>query len=105
MWQHYPPRMRKAIATALEEAARLGHDEAAPEHLLLAITRDPDCGACFMLSQSAVSGDAVRRELDSRTMRGSARLQRAARLSSQTMHILDVAEGESHRIGDHHVGT
>jgi len=97
--------MRKMIATSLEEAARLGHEEAGPEHLLLAITRDPDCGASFMLRHSAISEAQLRRELQASVARGTARIQRAARASAGMMHILDIAAGEADRRRDRHVGT
>src|SRR6478672_11376902 len=93
MWQRFPIPMRKAVATALEEAARLGHEEAAPEHLLLAIVRDPDCGASFLLRQAGVKTSDLTRELEPNLVRGGARIQRAARVSSTMMHVLDVAAG------------
>ena len=50
MWAEFPPRMRRAVTGALEIAGNRGCDEASPEHLLLAIVRDAESAACFLLA-------------------------------------------------------
>jgi cytochrome P450 len=105
MWDRFPPRMRKTITAALEEAARRGHNEMLPEHLLLAIARDPECAAAFMLQRCGVFPQQIVTEIEPALSNGTARVQRAASISSPTMHLLDVAVGEADRLGDQHIGT
>ncbi|HEX8523181.1 MAG TPA: cytochrome P450 [Tepidisphaeraceae bacterium] len=105
MWERFPPRMRKALTGALEAAGRLGHEEAKPEHLLLAIADDEECAAAFMLERSGISADRLKEELEPRLEKRPARLQRAGAISSSLMHVLDVAAGEADRARDRHVGT
>jgi cytochrome P450 len=105
MWERFPPRMRKAVTAALVEAARRGHDQMLPEHLLLTLIDDPECAASFMLERAGISSEALIAELEPAMAAGSSRLQRAASISSPAMHLLDVAVGEADRLGDRHVGT
>ncbi|WGW10950.1 Clp protease N-terminal domain-containing protein [Saxibacter everestensis] len=46
------PRYRRMLAAAEEEAIRRGHGYVGVEHMMLAITSDPDSVAAAALSQS-----------------------------------------------------
>lgn len=105
LWSSFPPRMRRAVTGALELAASRGAEEASPEHLLLAIARDPESAASFLLQDAGISRDELMAELERTAPRGELRLQRAGRFSSATLHLLDVATGESNRLRHTHVGT
>jgi cytochrome P450 len=107
MWEQFPPRMRKAITAALEEAGRQGCDQASAEHLLAAITKDPACAANFMLEHAGVRPAAVLERLKIATAddpRAPAP-ERAGKFTSAALHVLDVATAEADRVGDRHVGT
>jgi pimeloyl-[acyl-carrier protein] synthase len=96
--------MRKAITTALEIAGRAGADEASVEHLVAACVQDPECAARFMFEQSGIAPE----HLLSRFVPSAdapPRSERATRLSSAAMHVLDVAAAEADRRRDRHVGT
>src|SRR5437762_4491795 len=105
MWERFPPRMRKAISTALEEAGRLGSMEVLPEHLLIAIASDPESAAAFIFEHAGVPpkqllerlGKSMRIEHDPRP--------RAMRFSLAALHVLNAALAEADRLGDSHVGT
>jgi ATP-dependent Clp protease ATP-binding subunit ClpA len=43
-------RAKKCVELALREARRLGHDQIAPEHILLGIIREADGLACQILA-------------------------------------------------------
>ena len=104
MWDRFPPRMRKAITTALELAGRDGADEASVEHLVAAFLQDPECAARFMFEQSDVAPSALRERITPAS-NVPPRSERATRLSSAAMHVLDVAVAEADRRRDRHVGT
>jgi pimeloyl-[acyl-carrier protein] synthase len=126
MWDRFPPRMRKAITTALEKAGHARLDEASTEHLLAAVASDPTCAGFFMLDECGVAPAKVLAQLNGAIGPGSASraepaasntlqmmtpyavtpwTERATRMSSAAMHVLDVAVAEADRRGDRQVGT
>ena len=105
MWQRFPPRMRRAVTGALEEAGRRGAEEATCEHLLLAVTRDPESAAAFMLEHAGVLPQDVREELEEKSPRGDAFRQRAQRLSESAMQLLEAAQAQADAWKHRHVGT
>src|SRR5688572_14057514 len=105
MWERFPPRMRKAITTALERAGQDGADEATAEHLLAAIASDPESAAAYMFEQSGVAPNAVLQQLRTNGEAPQRRPERAARFSASALHVLDVAAGEAQRLKHRHVGT
>src|SRR5688572_31456708 len=105
MWERFPPRMRKAITTALERAGQDGADEATAEHLLAAIASDPESAAAYMFEQSGVAPNAVLQQLRTNGEAPQRRPERAARFSASALHVLDVAAGEAERLKRRHVGT
>jgi cytochrome P450 len=99
--------MRRVLTTAAQLAASRGCDDVAVEHLLLAIAGDREAAACFLFEHSGVPRERLVDELQriSPSSSSSPIRQRAERLSSMTMHALDVAAGEADRRDDAHVGT
>ena len=59
------PRTKKVIESSAAIAANMGHGFIGTEHLLLAISADPDCYAVKMLEKLGVSADELRREIAS----------------------------------------
>jgi len=57
--QGLSPRASMLVAGACREAAWLRADSVEPEHLLLAMTREPDCTACAMLLESGADPNCV----------------------------------------------
>ena len=104
-WKRFPPRMRRAVAAAVDVAAARGCEEVAAEHLLLAVCQDAESAAVFVLERAGLGRAAVLERLAAVVPTGPGHLQKAARLSSAALHVLDVAAGEADRAGDDHVGT
>jgi len=105
MWQRFPPRMRRAVTGALEEAGKRGAAEATPEHVLLAVARDPESAAAFMLEQAGVAPAEIANELDQISPRGDVVRQRAARLSQSALRLLETAQAQADAWKHRHVGT
>ena len=105
MWKRFPPRMRRAVAAAVDAAAARGCDEVAAEHLLLAVCQDPESAAVFLLERAGLSRAAVIDRLNAVAPTGPNHQQKATRLSPAALHVLDVAVGEADRRHDAHVGT
>jgi len=106
MWERLTPGTRKIITAALEEGGRRGHEEAGPDDLLLAMTRENTCAAYFMFEQAGIDPrlvtDAV---LALPTATATPRLQRSARLHAKTMHVLGIAADQARRLGHSYIGT
>ncbi|MDM7854236.1 Clp protease N-terminal domain-containing protein [Cellulomonas alba] len=56
----FDPSSKKLLELALREAIRVRHNRIDSGHLLLAVTRMPDCGAYRALWDTGVSAEAVR---------------------------------------------
>lgn len=54
------PKARRALRRSLQQARMLGHHHVAPEHLLLALLRDPKALAVKLISRRGVSPDFLR---------------------------------------------
>jgi cytochrome P450 len=105
MWTRFPPRMRRAISAALEEAGRRGCEEASPEHLLLSIAADPESAAAFMFEDARIARQRIVEAMQRAASSRRAPIQRAARFSPEAMHLLDIAVDQADRREDLHVGT
>src|SRR5688500_6556511 len=105
MWQRFPPRMRRAVTGALEEAGRRGADEATPEHVLLAVARDPESAAAFMFEHAGVSPADIEKELEVKSPRGDTVRQRAPRLSESALRLLEASQAQADQWKHRHVGT
>jgi cytochrome P450 len=97
--------MRRVVTAALEEAGRRGAEEATPEHVLLAVARDPECAARFMLQHAGVAPGEIENELDATSSRGQAVRQRAARLSNAAMRLLEASQAQADLRKHRQVGT
>lgn len=105
MWQRFPPRMRRAVTSALEEAGRRGAEEATPEHVLLAVARDPESAAAFMFEHAGVPPAEIEKALDQTSPRGATIRQRAPRLSESAMRLLEASQAAADAWKHRHVGT
>jgi len=106
MWTRFPPRMKRILTAALEEAGRLGCDSATAEHLVLAMCGDRECAGVFVLEQCSVSIDAFAESVNGLTTQGASRTgERATKLDASILHLLDVAVGQADRLKHAHVGT
>ncbi len=105
LWTRFPPRMRRVVTTAIEAAAARGCDEVDVLHLTAAIARDGESAACFLFDAAGLPRADLLARLTAAEPAGDRTRQRAARLSSETLHVLDVAAGEADRWRQAHVGT
>lgn len=60
------PAVQRALGYAAEEAARLGQALVGPEHLLLAILREPDTQAAMVLARFSIALEPARRAVGER---------------------------------------
>jgi cytochrome P450 len=105
LWMRFAPPLRRAVAAATEESAARGCDEVAVEHLLLAICRDPSSVACYVFQQAGLERESVLEMLEFNAPKGTFQLQRAKRLSSAALHLIDIAAGESDRLSHRNISA
>src|SRR5687768_17153669 len=103
MWDRFPPRVRKIITSALDEAAAREQIVATTEHLLLAIARDPESAAVFMFEEAGVAPQRLIERLEVKT--SAATTPRAQSFDDNALQVLKSAVAEADRRGDRHVGT
>ena len=64
MFERFPRASRLVLERARDEAAVLGSKDLEAEHILLALTRDPDPVVRGVLSEAGLDRDAVRRAIE-----------------------------------------
>jgi cytochrome P450 len=105
IWTCFSSELRSVVAASTEEAGRRGCDEVAVEHLLIAGCKNTRPAVRFVLEKSGIQPAVVLEKLAAIAPSGSLQRQRAARLSSAALHLLDVAAAESERMKSRRVGT
>jgi ATP-dependent Clp protease ATP-binding subunit ClpC len=68
MLERYTERARRAVFFARYEATRLGRTSMEPEHLLLGLIHEPKGVMGLIFTQSRLSLDLVRKEIETRTI-------------------------------------
>jgi hypothetical protein len=101
----FPPRMRRAIAAALDAAGAAGCDELAIEHLAATILRDRQSAGVFIIESAGISPDDLLKRVEKIQPTGPAQLQRAGCLSPATLRVLQTAADVADHWKHEHVGT
>jgi cytochrome P450 len=97
--------MRKAVVSALDEAARQGRDAADAGDLLTVIAGDRESAGAYLLEQSGVRVERILRRGGFNTPDNGSASQRASRLDDSALRILRDASQEATRLHHDHVGT
>src|SRR5579872_7629251 len=105
MWQRFPPRMRRALVAALDEAARHGRDLAEPEDLLTAISADTESAGFYLLEQCQINVQKILVDSKPSGSNGKPALRRAHQLTEPSLEVLRTAAREATRLRHEHVGT
>ncbi len=100
-------RVRMALGAAREEASRLGHDEVATQHILLALLRQNPSVAASVIESFAVRLDQVARRLEETVERGpeAHELRTDLPYSSRAKKVLELAMAEALGLNHSYVGT
>ena len=105
MWKQLTQKARKAILHAQEEAGKLGYSHAGPEHLLLALAKEPDCVAERILEALGVDPGTVRAETMKHLSRGNEQLGEDMQLTTGAREAIHLAFDESKQQNEDWVGT
>jgi cytochrome P450 len=105
LWSRMPPRLRRHIVSATEQAGQRGDDVAMTEDLLQLICSDKDSAAAFVLEHARiVPGDFVKK-LHLPPANGNPPRQRAQRLDAALVQLLQQSGLAADRLSHTHLGT
>ena len=104
---NFTERVRKVLAMAREEAARLHHEYVGTEHILLGLIREGEGVAAAVLQQLAVDLDDIQQKIEETVKKGKAAQATGPDLpyTSRAKKVLELAMGEARELNHSYVGT
>ena len=104
---NFTERVRKVLAMAREEAARLHHEYVGTEHILLGLIREGEGVAAAVLQNLNVDLDEVQQKIEETVKKGKAAQTTGPDLpyTSRAKKVLELAMGEARELNHSYVGT
>lgn len=91
--------LRRALANAQDEAARLGHNHLSPPHLLVGLVAEGSALAARTLGDLGVTPERARQALESSMGGGEAPFEKGdITVTPRAQRLMDMARYESHRL-------
>jgi len=104
---NFTERVRKVLAMAREEAARLHHEYVGTEHILLGLIREGEGVAATVLQNLNVELDEIQQKIEETVKKGKAAQATGPDLpyTSRAKKVLELAMSEARELGHSYVGT
>src|ERR687891_156689 len=104
---NFTERVRKVLAMAREEAARLRHEYVGTEHILLGLIREGEGVAAAVLQNLSVDLDEIQQKIEDTVKKGKAAQATGPDLpyTSRAKKVLELAMSEARELGHSYVGT
>src|SRR5471032_1257249 len=104
---NFTERVRKVLAMAREEAARLHHEYVGTEHILLGLIREGEGVAAAVLQNLNVDLDEIQQKIEETVKKGKASQATGPDLpyTSRAKKVLEIAMGEARELNHSYVGT
>src|SRR5204862_107823 len=104
---NFTERVRKVLAMAREEAARLHHEYVGTEHILLGLIREGEGVAATVLQNLSVELDDVQQKIEETVKKGKAAQTTGPDLpyTSRAKKVLELAMSEARELNHSYVGT
>ena len=104
---NFTDRVRKSLALAREEAARLGHEYVGSEHILLGLMREGGGVASSALAELDIKPETVRQRVEEAVKKGTAPRKDNPELpyTSRAKKVLELAMTEARDLGHGYVGS
>jgi ATP-dependent Clp protease ATP-binding subunit ClpC len=102
---NFTDRVRKVLAMAREEAARLHHEYVGTEHILLGLLREGDGVAAEVLRNLNVDLDEIQQKIEETVKKGKAVQATDQPYTSRAKKVLELAMGEARELNHSYVGT
>jgi ATP-dependent Clp protease ATP-binding subunit ClpC len=104
---NFTERVRKVLAMAREEAARLHHEYVGTEHILLGLIREGEGVAAAVLQSLNVDLDEIQQKIEETVKKGKAAQATGPDLpyTSRAKKVLELAMSEARELNHSYVGT
>jgi ATP-dependent Clp protease ATP-binding subunit ClpC len=104
---NFTERVRKVLAMAREEAARLHHEYVGTEHILLGLIREGEGVAAAVLQNLSVDLEEIQQKIEDTVKKGKAAQATGPDLpyTSRAKKVLELAMGEARELNHSYVGT
>jgi ATP-dependent Clp protease ATP-binding subunit ClpC len=104
---NFTERVRKVLAMAREEAARLHHEYVGTEHILLGLIREGEGVAAAVLQNLSVDLDEIQQKIEDTVKKGKASQTTGPDLpyTSRAKKVLELAKSEARELSHSYVGT
>jgi excisionase family DNA binding protein len=102
---NYSADAQEVVREAHEEARRYAHDYIGQEHLLLAMSADPDSAAAKILARLGVTADRVRTCFESKVLAGNAAPTARLRRTPRARRAMRLAASLAEEMGSERVGA
>src|ERR1700755_1788596 len=104
---NFTERVRKVLAMAREEAARLHHEYVGTEHILLGLIREGEGVAATVLQNLSVELDDIQQKIEETVKKGRAGQTTGPDLpyTSRAKKVLELAMSEARELNHSYVGT
>ncbi|MEP6689966.1 MAG: ATP-dependent Clp protease ATP-binding subunit [Gemmatimonadaceae bacterium] len=104
---NFTERVRKVLAMAREEAARLHHEYVGTEHILLGLIREGEGVAAAVLQNLSVDLDEIQQRIEETVKKGKAASSSSPDLpyTSRAKKVLELAMSEARELNHSYVGT
>ena len=104
---NFTERVRKVLAMAREEAARLHHEYVGTEHILLGLIREGEGVAAAVLQNLSVDLDEIQQKIEETVKKGKAAQTTGPDLpyTSRAKKVLELAMSEARELSHSYVGT
>jgi ATP-dependent Clp protease ATP-binding subunit ClpC len=104
---NFTERVRKVLAMAREEAARLHHEYVGTEHILLGLIREGEGVAANVLTNLSVELDDIQQKIEETVKKGKAGQTTGPDLpyTSRAKKVLELAMSEARELNHSYVGT
>src|ERR1700712_4108465 len=104
---NFTERVRKVLAMARKEAARLHHEYVGTEHILLGLIREGEGVAATVLQNLSVELDEIQQKIEETVKKGKAAQTTGPALpyTSRAKKVLELAMSEARELSHSYVGT
>ncbi len=105
---NFTERVRKVLAMAREEAARLHHEFVGTEHILLGLIREGEGVAAAVLQNLSIDLDDIQQKIEESVKKGSKGAQGSGPdlpYTSRAKKVLELAMAEARELNHSYVGT
>ncbi len=104
---NFTERVRKVLAMAREEAARLHHEYVGTEHILLGLIREGEGVAAAVLQNLSIDLDDIQQKVEETVKKGKAATATGPDLpyTSRAKKVLELAMSEARELNHSYVGT